>query len=88
LIALVSTRLTSHARLMLRRRAIALEWVEDTLRRPSIEMDDARDSTLKLTFRQIPQAGDKWLRVVYRMENNHVHVIVTAFFDRNRENKT
>lgn len=86
--ALVSTRLTSHARLMLRRRAIALEWVEDTLRLPSIEMDDARDSTLKLAFRQIPQAGDKWLRVVYRMENNDVHVIVTAFFDRNRENKT
>jgi hypothetical protein len=73
---------------MLQRRAIALDWVEDTLRHPSIEMDDIRDSTLKLAFKQIPQAGDKWLRVVYRMENNHVHVIVTAFFDRSRESKT
>ena len=86
--AVVSMRLTAHASLMLHRRAIAREWVEDTLRLPSIEMDDTRDSSLKLAFRQIPQAGDKWLRVVYRMENNHVHVIVTAFFDRNRENRT
>jgi uncharacterized protein YcaQ len=86
--AVVSTRLTTHASLMLQRRAIALEWVEDTLRLPSIEMDDARDSTLKLAFRRIPQAGDKWLRVVYRMENNHIHVIVTAFFDRNQESGT
>ena len=86
--AMVSTRLTTHARLMLQRRAIALEWVEDTLRLPSIEMDDARDSTLKLAFRQIPQAGDKWLKVVYRVENSHVHVIVTAFFDRNQESRT
>ena len=68
--AMVSTRLTAQASLMLQRRGIALEWDEDTLRLPSIEMDDARDSTLKLAFKQIPQAGDKWLRVVYRGELN------------------
>lgn len=86
--ALVSTRLTAHAALMLQRRHIALEWVEDTLKVPTIVRDDERDPTLKLAFRQIPQAGDKWLRVVYRMENIHTHVVITSFFDRNQESRT
>ena len=80
------TRLNAHATLMLRRRELALEWVEDTLRHPSITRKDERDTTLNLAFRQIPEAGDKWLRVVYRMDQ-HTHVVVTAFFDRNQEKR-
>ena len=85
--AVFESRFTAHAIEMSERRSIKLEWVEDTLRMPTFERADERDPTLTLAFRQIPEAGDKWLRVVYRMENNHVHLVVTAFFDRNQESR-
>jgi hypothetical protein len=69
---------------MLRRRGIALEWVEDTLKSPAVERKDSKDPNLSLALKQIPEAEDKWLRVVYRMDNA-THVVVTAFFDRNQE---
>lgn len=84
--AVVSTRLTAHAQLVLRRRELALEWIEDTLRTPTMVREDERDPSLLLAFKQIQQAGDKWLRVVYRMDK-HTHVVVTAFFDRNQEKR-
>ena len=79
-----ATRLTTHAADMLRRRGLALEWVEDTLRSPTVVRADESDPTLTLAFRQIQQAGDKWLRVVYRMDK-HTHLVITAFFDRGME---
>ncbi len=84
--AVKAVRLTAHAVLMMRRRGIALEWIEDTLRSPASVREDVRDQTLNLAFRQIPQAEDKWLRVVYRMDKP-AHVVVTAFFDRNQEKR-
>jgi Domain of unknown function (DUF4258) len=83
----IATRFTAHASLMLQRRSIALEWVEHTLMNPASKRTDNRDPSLTLAFRQISEAGDKWLRVVYRMENKQTHLVVTAFFDRNQENK-
>ncbi len=47
---------------------------------------DESDPTLNHAFGQIQQAGDKWLRVVYRMDK-HTHLVVTAFFDRNQEKR-
>jgi ethanolamine utilization cobalamin adenosyltransferase len=85
--AVSATRLTIHAKQMLERRSIKLEWVEETLRMPTSERADQRDPTLTLAFRQIPEMRDKWLRVVYRKENDHSRVVVTAFFDRNQEIK-
>jgi hypothetical protein len=85
--AVSALRLTTHSEEMLQRRSIKLEWVEDTLRTPTSERADPRDPTLTLAFRQIPEAGDKWLRVVYRIENRITHVVVTAFFDRNQESR-
>ena len=80
------TRLTAHATLMLRRRGLAWLWVKDTLCAPTFERLDERDSSLILAFKQIPEAEDKWLRVVYRMDNK-THLVVTAFFDRNQEKR-
>lgn len=84
--AVTFTRLTAHAELMLDRRGLKMDWIEDTLRDAAIVRHDERDPTLNLAFRQIPEAGDKWLRVVYRMDKQ-THVVVTAFFDRNQENR-
>jgi hypothetical protein len=71
---------------MLRRRSLALEWVEDTLRDPTVVRVDDRDPSLNLAFKQIRQAGDKWLRVVYR-KDKYTHIVITAFFDRNQEKR-
>ncbi len=68
------------------RRALKLEWVEDTLRQPELKRVDERDATLNLAFRQIHDAGGRWLRVVYRRDG-HTNVVVTAFFDRNQEKR-
>lgn len=85
--AVTATRFTAHASLTLWRRSIAQEWVEDTLMNPALKRVDNRDPSLTLACRQIPEAGGKWLRVVYQMENKHTNVVVTTFFDRNQENK-
>lgn len=85
--AIVASRLTAHAMLMIRRRAIEEEWVEETLRAPAVEKRDPNDGSLIQALRRIPEAGDKWLRVVYRMDNR-THVVITAFFDRNQEKRT
>lgn len=82
----MATRLTAHAMMMMERRGIALNWVEDTMRTPSVVREDEKDKSLSLAFRQVPEADDKWLRVVYRMEDQ-THVVVTAFFDRNQERR-
>ena len=84
--ALIATRLTTHAAEMLQRRGLALEWVEDTLLNPSMVKADANDPTLKLAFKQVEQAGNKWLRIVYRMDKN-THLVITAFFDRDQEKR-
>ena len=85
--ALISTRLTAHAQLMMERRRIALEWVEETIRDPSSVRTDDRDGRLTLAFRRIHVSDGKWLRVVYRQEGQ-ICVVVTAFFDRNQEKRT
>ncbi len=84
--ALTSTRLTAHAKLMMERRRIELEWVEDTIRAPETERTDESDKSLTLAFRRIAVSGGKWLRVVYRQEGQ-VCIVVTAFFDRNQEKR-
>ena len=84
--ALIATRLTTHAAEMLQRRGLALEWVEDTLLNPTVVKVDASDPTLKLAFKQVEQAGNKWLRVVYRMDKN-THLVITASFDRDQEKR-
>jgi hypothetical protein len=71
---------------MIRRRGIEGGWIEETLRSPAIERQDPNDGSLTQAFRRIPESGDRWLRVVYRMENQ-THVVITAFFDRNQERR-
>lgn len=84
--AAVTIRLTLHAQLMMDRRRIELEWVEDTLRAADTERKDESDKSLTLAFRRIPAAGGQWLRVVYRQEGQ-ICIVVAAFFDRNQEKR-
>lgn len=83
----IIARLTRHAQLMIERRRIEVKWIEDTINAPGAKRQDDRDESLILAFRRIPDAGGRWLRVVYRREGQFC-VVVTAFFDRNQEKRT
>jgi hypothetical protein len=70
---------TSHFRQMLLERNIRKEWVEETLSKPD-RIQEHEDGT-KHFLKQIPEFGDRWLRVVINVEMEPEQA-VTAFFDR------
>lgn len=75
--------LSRHAALEISERGIDPEWVRLTLDSPNELEDDPTDGELTRYFRQIPQFGDRWLRVVAKSTDGGTRVI-TCFFDRNR----
>jgi len=74
-------RLSAHAIEMLDTRDIEFAWVEATVKRPSATAVDPRDPTLTRSFRAIPEADGRVLRVVHRPAGPDI-VIITAHFDR------
>ena len=72
---------TEHARYQVQDRAIQLSWIEATLTSPTrlIPIADVHDNTHYL--KQIPEFGDRWLRVVVNPSVTPQRV-VTVFFDR------
>jgi hypothetical protein len=75
--------LTGHAKIVLEKRQIPLEWVEAVLRNPQeVEADDV-DPTLKHFLREIPVFGNRVLRVVAN-ESVDPPRIVTVYFDRRK----
>lgn len=77
---------TKHALEMMDNRNIQMDWVEFTLAKPETTKIDERDTSLVLAFRKIPAFDMRWLRVVYR-ETEIGKLVITAFFDRNQENR-
>ena len=65
-------------------RRIDRDWVERTLREPSFVREDPRRDGTWWAFRQIPEAGGRWLRVVYS-ERDQDRRIITIFLDRGAE---
>jgi hypothetical protein len=66
-------------------RSIDPVWAERTLREPDFERHDAGESGECRAFRQIPEAGNRWLRVVYRLRGED-RFVITVFLDRKAEN--
>jgi hypothetical protein len=70
---------TKHFKKMLQERRIQVEWVEQTIQTP--DRIEENDDGTRHFIRQIPEYGNRWLRIVV-----NVSVIpnraVTAFFDR------
>ena len=79
----MSLILSVHAAEMMEERRIALTWVEAVLARPETAEPDPLDPSLTRSYRAIPEAQGKVLRVVHRPEGANV-LIVTAYFDRGR----
>ena len=70
-----------HARSQITERKIERQWVVKTVSEPEFVREDANDQNVILAFRRIPEAGDRWLRVVYTARAEKV-IVITAFFDR------
>ena len=76
--------LSLHAKQQLDERNIELAWVAATLRDPEFTRCDKFDPSVKLSFRRVPEMGDRWLRVVYAERLGRIFVI-SVFFDRKAE---
>lgn len=74
---------TRHAREVVQRRAIPLEWLHHALSYPNWLEMDAADDQLCHYLASIPEFGNRVLRVVVNVHKHPPH-IVTAFFDRRR----
>jgi hypothetical protein len=75
-------RLTQHAEDVLAKRRIPLEWVERVLRTPERVQPDKTDAELEHRLAQIPEYGNRVLRVIVNRVTNPEKVI-TFYFDRN-----
>ena len=64
---------------MLNERGIAREWVERALREP--QRTEEHDDRTRHFIKQIPEFGNRWLRVVVNVDVQP-EKRVTAFFDR------
>ncbi len=73
-----------HAVERMEERSIAKAWAEQTLRNPDFKRQDASETGERRAFRQIDEAGGRWLRAVYRLRGDEIFVI-TVFLDRKAE---
>ena len=76
--------LSLHAQGQMLERKIKVEWVEAVMRAPEFVRIDKIDKKVTLAFARIPDAGDRWLRVVYKTTESETFVI-TTFLDRKAE---
>ena len=70
---------TGHFADMLHERGIEREWVDRTVREP--DRTEEHDDGTRHFIRQIPEFGNRWLRVVVNVTVQPERR-VTAFFDR------
>lgn len=77
----MSLRFTNHARHVMSERGLPVEWAERTIAEPEWTEPDAEDSALTRSFKTIPEAGGRVMRVVHRDDNGDI-LVVTAFLDR------
>lgn len=73
--------LTAHARLTVQERGLALEWVERAILDPDRTEDDPSGPDVRRSFKRIPEAGDRIIRVVHRPDGAGI-LVITAFLDR------
>jgi len=78
--------LSLHAQVQMAERRIERQWIALAVAEPEFVRVDPRHPDVKLAFRRIGPANDRWLRVVYT-ERNHGLLVITAFFDRKAEKR-
>jgi hypothetical protein len=70
---------TKHFKQMLEERMITDDWVDRTVQEAD-HIEDHEDGTRHF-IKQIPEYGNRWLRVIVNVSNKPNRAI-TAFFDR------
>ncbi|MEI6783531.1 MAG: DUF4258 domain-containing protein [Verrucomicrobiota bacterium] len=78
--------LTQHARDVLAERQLPVEWPERALREPELRQPDPTEATLERRYRQIPERGNRVLRVVVNTTVAPERV-VSVYFDRTMKGK-
>jgi len=81
---IVFMKFSKHFNQMRKERNIRREWIHQTLNAPNT-VEDAGDGT-RHYIKQIPEYGNRWLRVVVNVQANPNRA-VTAFFDRRLRRK-
>ena len=63
------------------RRNLPFAWIEATVVVPDRTTADPDDSTLTRSYKAIPEAGNRMLRVVHRPDGTDI-LVTTGHFDR------
>lgn len=77
----MGVRFTKHAMLAMAERELPAEWAALTITAPDWIEPDGENPALTRSFKRIPQAGDRVLRVVHRDDGGDI-LVITAFLDR------
>lgn len=75
--------LTEHARDVLKKREIPVDWMERALTAPEVIESDRVDPDLEHRLRRIPEAANRVLHLIVNRRRSPLRV-VTVFFDRRR----
>ena len=78
--------LTQHAGKVLEERNIRIAWLEHTLANPEKVLPEPVDDSVQRYFRQIPEFGNRVLRVAVNTKVEPWRV-VSIFFDRTMKGK-
>ena len=73
--------LSKHARRRSVERAIPPAWIEAAIERPDRTARDALDPSVMHSFRAVPEAGGRVLKVVHKPAGDDV-LVVTVHLDR------
>lgn len=74
-------RLTRHAQSRMLRRGLPFAWIEATIASPDRSVPDPDSPALTRSYKAIPEAAERVLRVVHRPDGTDI-LVVTAHFDR------
>lgn len=77
---------TEHCLERLKERNIKREWLIQALMYPFKTEPDAKDPTLTVVYKPIPENGDRVLKVVYN-KNTNPWTIITVHFHRSMTQK-
>jgi len=78
--------LTQHAKDVMRARGISIAWMERAFFHPARVQSELRNPLLERRFGEIPEFGDRVLRVVVNMEFVPPRIL-SVFFDRAMKGK-
>lgn len=72
---------TNHAETVIRERSLDKRWVERAVWEPDWQAADVKDTLVIRLYKQVPENGDRILRVVCVVTPEEIRIL-SAYFDR------